>query len=143
VPSAPAGRWGHLNLGALGLAGIMLLACVALANRSVDKLTTHQKIQGKVVRLLVSRKGATFPEVAYQFGGKTYQVRSSSSTNSLKIGDPIEVLVPPAQPDQATINHFADMWLGPILTGILGAGCLVVGLFGRRRASGRSRLVHA
>ena len=132
VPPAPATGWGQFDLGALAVAAIALLTCLALANHSVDKLTTHQKAQGKVVRLVVGHKGRTYPEIAYWVAGKSYLVQGGSSGGFWQVGDPVEMLVPPRQPDQATINCFSNMWLGPLIAGVLGAGCLFVGLAGRR-----------
>jgi hypothetical protein len=129
----PAPGWGQFNLGALGLAALLLVGCLVLTNSSVDKLTTSTKVQGKVVRMMVGRKGATFPVVAYWVAGKSYEVRSSSSGTGYQVGDTVEVLVPQGQPDQGTVHHFNNLWLGPLLTGVLGAGCLFIGLVGRRR----------
>jgi hypothetical protein len=129
-PSAPVG-WGQVNLGALGLAALFLLACLYLSNSSIDKVTTYRTVPGKVVELAVGRKGRVYPRVAYWVGGKEYRIEGSSSGSYL-VGESVEVLVSPAQPDQATLNYFSDLWLGPILTGVLGAGCLLTGLMGRR-----------
>jgi hypothetical protein len=142
-PPTPSEGWRQLNLGALALGGVLLLICLVLSNRSVDKLTTHHKVQGRVVQLTVGRKGRIYPEVAYTFGGKTYHVRSSSSSSSSRIGDPVELFVPPNDPDQATINSFSEMWLGSVLTGLLGAGCLWIGLAGRPRAKAAEKNVYS
>jgi hypothetical protein len=97
-------------------------------------VTTRQAVQGKVVRLVIGRKGRTYPVVAYALGGKSYQFQGSSS-GAYSVGETVEVLVPPGQPDHGSINNFTHLWLGPVLTGVLGAGCLWIGLTGRRRSS--------
>ncbi len=136
APDAPtalaSAGWGSLNVGALAIAGLLLLGCLWLSNSAVDKLTSHQQVPGQVVRVVVGRKGRTYPVVAYSYRGKAYQFQGSSS-GPYRVGEPVDVLVPPGQPGQGSINNFTHLWVGPLLTGVLGAGCLWIGLTGRRR----------
>ena len=42
-----------------------------------------------------------------------------------QIGARVVVLYPAGEPGRGTIERFSDLWLGPLLTGVLGGGRLL------------------
>src|SRR5262249_9142545 len=116
---------------ALG-AGLVVL-CLYLTNLSKTKLHTYREAEGTVVDFhsrQATRGARVYPIVAYKVDGKTYRVQAHSSMGlfapTYKVGDTIPVLYPPDEPDNGSLNTFADMWLGPIVTGTLGGAILVL-----------------
>jgi hypothetical protein len=83
--------------------------------------------RGEVIELVGRRgsKGGTTYAPLYEFkatDGKTYTILSSTSSNppSHQVGDQISVLYPKGNPEKAEINAFLDLWLGPIIAGLIG-----------------------
>ena len=65
-----------------------------------------------------------YPVVEFDDGdGQTHEFRSSAGSNppAYSEGDRVEVLYDPGDPQQASINSFTSLWVGPLVTGGLGA----------------------
>ena len=79
------------------------------------------------------------PVFEYEFKGKAYTHVSttSSSSKDYEIGEKIDVLVNPDDPQDVLINSFMGKWFLPLLLGIMGAlftgiGYLVYALLGKK-----------
>ncbi len=74
----------------------------------------------------------------------TFQSSTSSNPPSHRVGDEVGVLYEPGNPRHAEIDSFFDLWLGPLIAGILGAVFTLVGIgvgaAGLREAILRRRL---
>jgi hypothetical protein len=126
---------GILNFAFL-LIGIALLAVALYLYRNTSNfIDSARKAQGTVVAL---RSGA--PEVKFRTEqGREIQFTSSVSSKppSYSVGETVEVLYPPDQPDKAEVNSFMTLWLGVIIVGVLGTVFSLIGLalvfaFGRK-----------
>jgi hypothetical protein len=118
-----------------------LVLCGYLTDHAKTKLHTHREAEGTVVdfhSVQTTRGARVYPIVAYQVDGQTYRVRAHSSmglfSRTYQLGDTIPVLYPPNEPDNGSLNTFADMWLGPIITGALGLSILGLWFCARRSA---------
>ncbi len=123
--SAPPGK----NVAVLGLAAIFLTVAGALSYVSIEKSIAYRQAEGKFVQLVPARKGGSRPEVAYHAGGVNYKVVGGSSglvPGPARVGDSAVVLYSVNDPGGGTVKSFSNLWLGPILTGLLGTGCLFV-----------------
>ena len=63
------------------------------------------------------------PTFEYEFQGKTYTHKSSTSTSSkdYKINERVDVLVDPDNPKEILIDSFWEKWFVSLLLGFLGA----------------------
>jgi hypothetical protein len=120
------------------LIGIGLLGGAFYLYRNTSNfLDTARKAPGTVVAL---RSGA--PEVKFRTEqGREIQFTSSVSSKppSYSVGDTVEVLYQPDQPDNAEVNSFMTLWLGVMIAGAMGTVFSLVGLalvFALRRKSG-------
>jgi len=113
-----------LNLAWLLLAGLT----VWLGWRSFTLSATGNIAEGKVVRLL--EDGAAFdadfyPVVEFQADGKTYKIQSQNSYRwwnryiRFPVGGKVEVRYEPANPENAEINSFWDIWNETIVLGLI------------------------
>jgi hypothetical protein len=120
------------NFGPLIIGGIFVSIALVLGYWSNQKLTEYKRTSGSVVGLTRGRKGGTHPVVNYLVAGQKYTMKGASSSGMFgggyQIGDRVEVLYPPEQPSNATINRFSDLWLGPTICGVLGGACLLLWL---------------
>lgn len=78
------------------------------------------------------------PTFAYSFHGREYKYKSttSSSAQDYKIGDKVEILVDPDDPNSVLVNDFWERWLLVLVLGFLGTmfsgmGYLVYRFLGR------------
>jgi hypothetical protein len=116
------------------IAVLFLLIGGALGYWSYQKATTCQKVTGTVVRMVPGRKGRLYPEVAYTVNGREYTTQGSSSGGP-DVGEAVEVLYPPSEPGNGTLNTFSNMWLPPLVPGAIGAAALSLWFFaGAQRA---------
>jgi hypothetical protein len=139
---------------ALGLNVIWLLMAalaVYLGMRSYT-LSIHGKVvTGTVVRLVVDdREGSSsfndiFPVVEFEVDGQTYSVRSQNNYRwwnkytRFGIGKQVEMRYDPADPGDAEINSWADLWGEPIILGVFTLAAVIVtnGFFILRWRAGR------
>jgi hypothetical protein len=85
----------------------------------VDLVTTRRTTRGDSVH----------PVVVYQADGVSYRFQNPNAMgmfSQYRIGDRVEVLYPQDQPGEGSINSFSDLWLLPLICGILGFGMLTV-----------------
>jgi hypothetical protein len=60
--------------------------------------------------------------------GRTIKFESGSSASN-SVGDRVEVLYDPDDPQHASLSGFFDLWLWPLATGVLGVMACVFGPF--------------
>lgn len=62
------------------------------------------------------------PTFAYSFNGREYKYKSSTSSSAqdYKIGDKVEILVDPNDPNSVLVNDFWERWLLVMILGFLG-----------------------
>ncbi len=65
-------------------------------------------------------------EYHYQGVKRTYKSSTSSSSRSFEIGEQVEVLVDPENPNSVMVNTFWEQWFLPLVLGFM--GCMFSGL---------------
>jgi hypothetical protein len=134
-PDAPPRATG--NKAVLAIAAVLLGVCAVLIYWSLEKVFVYHRADGTVIGELPGRKGRSHPEVAYTVNGAEYKMQGASSSGLFSPGYPVgasvTVLYPSDDPGRGTIARFSDLWLGPLLTGLLGAGCLAFWFLSVRR----------
>jgi hypothetical protein len=111
---------------ALGLAGLTVYLVVEVRRFA----SGAERVEGKVVDL-VSREGTAgrpkqwAPVVGYEVGGKAYVLKTDryAFPSRFAVGDKIEVLYSPGDPNDARLGGFRQKYTTAILTGIA-AFCL-------------------
>jgi len=100
--------------------------------------------EATVVDLRRGSKGATTPVVEFSTDtGEIVRLEANASTPVHRLGDKLNVHYDPSRPSSAVIDTFREMWLLPVIGGVLGNSGLVavVALMtvGRRREKARAR----
>ena len=132
----------------MSLGGIMLAVVAYLAFSNYKFEQRAQPVKGKVVDYQsyqsANSKGGGYttmytPSFEYPFQGKPYRYKSSTSSSSkeYEIGEAVEVLVDPLEPETPLINTFWEKWFLPVLLGSLGTmftgmGYLAFRVFGNQ-----------
>ena len=131
-----------------GVIGLGLLAgALALALNTRSFISTAKTAQGSVIELIEKRDSdgsVTYtPVVAFTAdSGSNVNFTSSFSSNpaSYDVGEAVEVLYSPDNPNEARIRGFGSLWLGPtILGGIgtvfaaIGFGILIASRLGKKK----------
>jgi hypothetical protein len=64
-----------------------------------------------------------YPRVQFEAEGRSYQFKGQvgSGYGTFSVGEQVEVLYDPADPDRARINSFVQLWFFPMFLGVLGA----------------------
>ncbi|WP_432015503.1 DUF3592 domain-containing protein [Streptomyces cucumeris] len=145
-------RW--MSIGTIVLGTVFLVIGLIMTGDSISTLADAERTQGTVVALdwrtddtetsskkHQSDEPAAYPVVEFTSKDGTRRTfRSSTGTNppSHEKGDRVEVLYSADSPDDARINDFASLWLGPLIFG--GLGLLFAGIgtaiaIARRRRS--------
>ncbi len=109
--------------------GVILLAVTwSQISNSRDRLARGQTAIGNVIGYddeYDYDEGATafYPVVRFSLaqGGPSTFTSSVGGMKTYDIGDEVEVLYDPANPETATIKSFKELYLAAILTGLLGA----------------------
>lgn len=77
-----------------------------------------------------NRKHTYYPVLRYQTQeGTSHEVVSPVGSNPPRYreGEQVTILYNPANPQQVRINNFLNLWLMPLLFGVLGGAFLLVG----------------
>jgi hypothetical protein len=117
------------------LIGLGLLAgALALALNTRSFIATAKHAQGSVIELIEKRDSdgsVTYkPVVAFTAdSGASVNFTSSFSSNppAYDVGEAVEVLYAPDNPNSARIRGFGSLWLGPTILGCLGAVFAAIG----------------
>jgi hypothetical protein len=112
------------------LVGIgMLAGTIFFYQRTRSFVDGVETAEGTVVEL--NRSSSTYrPVVRFRDRrGEEIEFMSSTGSNppSYSRGERVEVLYLPSRPDQAQINGFFSLWLGPLILGFLGVVFLLIG----------------
>lgn len=133
----------NLNIWLGGLFVVIGIPCLLLSTRlGLESQTLVQqglKTDGVVMELIQkwsssskSSSGRSYaPLFRFQTpDGKEHIVQSSTSSNppAYDVGDHVPVLYLAGKPEQAVINSFMELWIAPLITGIIGIAFFVVGL---------------
>jgi len=126
--------------GALAL--ISACALLTLGGSCYHRAVNFKKIaveaQGTVVELKEGACGGTDSHPVYypiiRFAdkagqGHTLYSNSGSYPPAYEVGERVSVLCDPANPKEAKVNSFTELWLWPLILGILGGLDLLTGLF--------------
>lgn len=124
-------KYGFLIVGG----GILTLALFVSLNTN-KLINKYVESKGVVVKLIeISSKYDEFPmyKPLVQFTdskGNTVEFTTSTSSrpSSYKVGEKVDVLYAPENPDKAEINDFFSLWSGILMAGIFGAVFFTVGL---------------
>jgi hypothetical protein len=106
-------------------------------NRTVQFKKTAVEVQGAVIEL---KEGSSsdhshpvyYPIIRYaDTAGQEHTLYSGTGSfpPAYAVGDRVSVLCDPANPNEAKVNSFSDLWLLPLILGIFGALDLLAGLF--------------
>jgi hypothetical protein len=85
--------------------------------------------------------GATYyPRVQFQANGRSYQFKGQvgSGYGTFRVGEQVDVLYDPADPQSARINSFVQLWFFPLFLGVVGSVFTALGAstaFGKARKS--------
>lgn len=131
---------------------ILLVICVVTAVGSVQFRADSETATGTVVGVEPHRSchrdsdhrmscgTSYFPVVRYRTadGRQVTFSASSGSSHRPQVGDQVTVLYDKGDPDHARVDSFAEFWLAPLITGLLGlvfaaVGLILLGLVLRRR----------
>lgn len=109
-----------------------LVAGVVFAMRSAWFLSQAERVDAVVVQLTKARRGKLQPVVAYWVGGKEYRVKAgyASSPPSHGVGDAVGVLYVPGRPEGGHVSPYAQLWLTPLVSLLLGGIFTCAGLPG-------------
>jgi hypothetical protein len=127
-----------------GFFAVISLPCLILSGyfsmSSVGLLQHGLKTEGVVIQMVPhwsssSKSRSSGPSYSPLFrfqseDGKSHTVQSTLSTNppSFSEGDVVPILYRTTEPQKAIINTFMELWLGPIISGIVGVVFLLVGV---------------
>ncbi len=113
------------------LGGIMLTIVVYLIQSNYQFAQRAIPIKGEVIgydnhQSSNDNGGSTTmytPTFQYDFVGKTYTHKSSTSSSSpsYEIGEEVDVLVDPNDPNEILIDNFWEKWFLPALLGFMGS----------------------
>ncbi len=133
----------------MSIGGIILAVVAYLAVSNYKFAQRALPVKGKVVDYNHYESpnskggGSTLmytPIFEYSFNGKPYQYKSSTSTSSqeYEIGETVEILVDPLEPQIPLINTFWEKWFLSVLLGFMGVlfagmGYLAFRVFGRSK----------
>jgi hypothetical protein len=124
----------------LALGVVCLLLGVYLASRTLEIDGTAMRTTGEVVSYHEVRDGDDVlyrPRVRFTTATGdivTIAGQLAAGTKRFEIGARVPVTYAPGKPMEARLATFTDNWLGALLSGIVGAVCLVGGIFVRRAA---------
>jgi len=123
--------------GIFGLVGFILTAlAVFFLLRTRSFMETAEQTQGTVINMLYSRSsdGGGGYSAVYRFRtitGQEVEVRDNLSSNppQFKVGQTIDVLYDPENPQSARIKKWFNLYFLPALLGFLGIifGCIGIG----------------
>ncbi|MGF1535684.1 MAG: DUF4870 domain-containing protein [Elainellaceae cyanobacterium] len=125
----------------------VLLGSTYWANRRRSWLATLSAMQGTVTQVL--EKTEEDGDILYQpvikfktASGESYQLSTLwwSDSPSHQVGESVEVLYPPANPDQAILNGWSEKWLMTTLALVLSTVLLVFSMIPSLICLGLSRL---
>jgi len=117
------------------IAGVVLTLFGLLAARQTASFRSRAGAAvGRVTGLhdfVANDSAVTGPIVDFETAdGKSvrFASRTGSNPSAFRVGDTVRVLYDRDQPEEAKVDSFVSLWLGPVLFTALGAACLVAGV---------------
>jgi Protein of unknown function (DUF3592) len=115
----------------LGIGVVLLVVAAVVGVFTARFVASSERTVGTVIDLSRSEDSegsVTYsPVVRFTVDGRTIQFTSSSGSSSPpSVGDRIEVLYDPDDPTDARLAGFLDLWLFPLIAGLIGAGFITV-----------------
>jgi hypothetical protein len=112
--------------------GILMLA-IYLYNTQSEFIAKGIKVPGTVIDNVIGGEDndVYFPMVQFKSRDgeeRRFTASTGSSPPMHNVGEPVEVIYDPDNPDDAQINSTFDLWFGPILCAGLGAIFTLVGI---------------
>lgn len=102
------------------------------AQAATGKIQGYEERESTTRRNGVTRKKVVnYPVFTFQDAqGAEHRVTASAgqSKSAYTIGDEVPILYVPGNPQEARINNFSQMWMGPVSIGIIGGVFLGIGL---------------
>ena len=117
------------------VAGIgMLIASGVVTVNQYNFIQHSQKSSGLVIDNILSggKSRSYHPVVKFKTPeGTDVQFTSSVGTNPAEfhIGQAVDILYDPLNPQKAQTNSVVDLWMGSVLTAILGTAFVLAGIF--------------
>lgn len=133
-------KWTLFFMGTIGGVLLIIAGVWGWNTRSFTQRTQPAtgKIQGYEDRESTTRRNGvtkkkivSYPVFTFQDAqGAEHRVTASAgqSKSTYAIGEEVPILYVPENPQEARINNFAQMWMGPVSIGILGGAFLGIGL---------------
>jgi len=132
--------------------GLVLLAgAISLYFAKQSFLKRAETVQGKVVELVSKRSDNSImytPVISFiTREGSEIEFASSVSSNppSYSVGETVEIMYDPKEPNEADINSFSSLWLGVLVLGILGTVFFLIGfaiiLYGLKKQKKKQHLL--
>ena len=128
-------RWVFLFLLLHG--GVFLAVGIGTLVSTMNHLDNGVMTEGKVIELRQS-EDVVYPTVRFRVNGDAVEFEGAigTGTGSYEIGQTVNVLYDVAQPKNATIRSFTDLWLFPLIFGGVGVIEYLIafgmGVFGRK-----------
>jgi hypothetical protein len=114
----------------VGLLGLVFFGvCVYSLGKRLDLMKNSETYRGCVVDNKL-RRSSYHPVVEYvdkDGNKKIFTSGGASKPPSYSIGDSVTIMVHKKNDMKAEINTFANIWLGPILAGVLGLIFILIG----------------
>jgi hypothetical protein len=128
--SKPLGQPWHSIL--LGVFAVVLLAACAYGYKSThDLLRSAHRSTGVVVDVRGDPEGASYPHVRFVDSiGQAHEFDSKlkSQPPRYSVGEQVSVLYLPDTPENARIEGFFELWLFPLITGVIGLSLSVAAI---------------
>lgn len=137
-------RWAPRLFLVIGV--VLLVVCPIFFVRTLQFVAGAERVTGTVIDL--SRESDSegtvtfYPVVRFTTAdGRTVEFVSSSGSSppSESVGDRVEVLYDPDDPQDARLTGFFHLWLWPLILGVMGAMFSAVALFVMRATRGPSK----
>jgi len=117
------------------LLGIVLLAGgLAWWQSARSFVQSAEHTEGTVIEIVEKRDrdgGITFSPIVeftdHQEQPRKYYSTTSSNPSFYSVGDKVKILYDRDRPDSAKINHWFDVYFGPLLLFVLGGGFFIIG----------------
>lgn len=145
-------KWTLIIMGSIGLVLVIVGAVWGWSSWSFTLRTKPAtgKIEGYEARESTTRRnGVTKKKIVnypvFSFKGEKgaeHKVTAGAgqSKSTYAIGEAVPVLYSPENPQEARINNFAQMWMGPVAIGVMGCMFLGIGILIYMIAMARTKI---
>lgn len=110
---------------------LLIAACFISLSRMRTFVSKAQQTQGTIVDMVFSRGSSTSSNASYTYtpvfeframSGQMIRVKESVSSNppQFQVGETVEVIYDPEAPQGARIHKWSNLYLFPVLFGVMG-----------------------